>query len=160
VGSGGHPGGGPLTGKKSGKQSLAITLSISENNRRRCSLTQIGDIALKRTVQPVVKKRTRGSQGKDLSGRVTADYLEDKIMRNSLKTTAAAFMLAAVTGLTGCATTRDLDALKLEVDKANAAASQAASDAAAARAKADAAQQCCNANSEKMDRMFKQSMNK
>ena len=52
------------------------------------------------------------------------------------------------------------DALKLEVDKANAAASQAASDAAAARAKADAAQQCCNANTEKMDRMFKQSMNK
>jgi len=81
-------------------------------------------------------------------------------MRNSLKTTAAAFMLVAVTGLTGCATTRDLDALKLEVDKANAAASQFASDAAAARAKADAAQQCCNANTEKMDRMFKQSMNK
>jgi murein lipoprotein len=81
-------------------------------------------------------------------------------MRNSLKTTAAAFMLVAVTGLTGCATTRDLDALKLEVDKANAAAAQAASDAAAAKAKADAAQQCCNANSEKIDRMFKSSMNK
>ena len=43
-------------------------------------------------------------------------------MRNSLKTTAAAFMLVAVTGLTGCATTRDLDALKLEVEKAQAAA--------------------------------------
>ena len=72
-------------------------------------------------------------------------------MRNSLKTTAAAFMLVAVTGLTGCATTRDLDALKLEVEKAQAAASQAA---------AEAAQACCNANSEKMDRMFKQSMHK
>ena len=81
-------------------------------------------------------------------------------MRNSLKTTAAAFMLVAVTGLTGCATTRDLDALKLEVDKAQAAATQAASDAAAAKAKADAAQACCTANSEKMDRMFKQSMHK
>lgn len=81
-------------------------------------------------------------------------------MRNSLKTTAAAFMLVAVTGLTGCATTRDLDALKLEVDKANAAAAQAASDAAAAKAKADAAQQCCTNTNEKLDRMFKQSMNK
>lgn len=81
-------------------------------------------------------------------------------MRNSLKTAAAAFMLVAVTGLTGCATTRDLDALKLEVEKANTAAAQAASDAAAASAKANAAQACCDANSEKMDRMFKQSMHK
>ena len=120
-----------------------------------------GDIALNRAAKPRFKKGTRGSNWKkDLISRVTADYLEDKIMRNSLKTTAAAFMLVAVTGLTGCATTRDLDALKLEVDKANAAAAQAASDAAAAKAKADAAQQCCTNTNEKLDRMFKQSMNK
>ena len=81
-------------------------------------------------------------------------------MRNSLKTTAAAFMLVALTGLTGCATTRDLDALKVEVEKAQSTANQAAADAAAAKAKADAAQQCCTDTNEKIDRMFKQSMNK
>ena len=81
-------------------------------------------------------------------------------MRNSLKTTAAAFMLVALTGLTGCATTRDLDALKAQVEKAQSTADQAASAAAAASAKANSAQACCDANSEKMDRMFKQSMNK
>jgi len=81
-------------------------------------------------------------------------------MRNSLKTTAAAFMLVALTGLTGCATTRDLDALKAQVEKAQATADQAAAAAAAASAKANSAQACCDANSEKMDRMFKQSMNK
>jgi murein lipoprotein len=81
-------------------------------------------------------------------------------MRNSLKTTAAAFMLVAVTGMTGCATTRDLDTLKAQVEQAQATANKAAADAAAALAKANAAQACCDANSEKMDRMFKQSMNK
>jgi hypothetical protein len=81
-------------------------------------------------------------------------------MRISLKTTAAAFMLVALTGLTGCATTRDLDALKAQVEKAQATADQAASAANAAAAKANAAQACCDANSEKMDRMFKKSMNK
>tara|TARA_R110002124_G_C8686978_1_gene492654 strand:+ start:348 stop:593 length:246 start_codon:yes stop_codon:yes gene_type:complete len=81
-------------------------------------------------------------------------------MRNSLKTTAAAFMLVALTGVTGCATTRDLDTLKAQVESAQAAASKASADAAAALAKANAAQACCDANSEKMDRMFKQSMNK
>jgi len=81
-------------------------------------------------------------------------------MRNSLKTTAAAFVLVAVTGLAGCATTRDLDALKLMVDKAQATADAAAAAAASAQATADEALACCHANTEKMDRMFKQSMNK
>ena len=81
-------------------------------------------------------------------------------MRNSLKTTAAAVVLVAMTGLSGCATTRDLDALKLMVDKAQATADAAAAAAAAAQATADEALACCHANTEKMDRMFKDSMNK
>jgi murein lipoprotein len=81
-------------------------------------------------------------------------------MRNSLKTTAAAFMLVALTGLTGCATTRDLDTLKAEVEKAQATADSAAAAAAAAQAKANGAQTCCDNTNEKLDRMFKQSMNK
>ena len=81
-------------------------------------------------------------------------------MRNSLKTTAAVFMLVALTGVTGCATTRDLDTLKAQVESAQAAASKASADAAAALAKANAAQACCDAKKKKMDRMFKQSMNK
>lgn len=78
-------------------------------------------------------------------------------MRNSLKTVAAAVMLVA---LAGCATTRDLDALKLLVDKAQATADAAASAAANAQATADEALACCKANTERMDRMFKDSMNK
>lgn len=81
-------------------------------------------------------------------------------MRNSLKTTAAVFMFVALTGLTGCATTRDLDTLKVHVEQAQASADAAAAAAAKAQAAADAAQACCNANTERMDRMFKQSMNK
>jgi murein lipoprotein len=81
-------------------------------------------------------------------------------MRNSLKNTAAVFMLVALTGVAGCATTRDLDVLKAQVETAQATANKAAADAAAALAKANAAQACCDANSEKMDRIFKQSMNK
>ena len=78
-------------------------------------------------------------------------------MRNSLKTVAAAVMLVA---LAGCATTRDLDALKLLVDKAQATADAAAAAAANAQATADEALACCKANTERMDRMFKDSMNK
>ncbi len=78
-------------------------------------------------------------------------------MRKSLKTMAAALMLVA---LAGCATTRDLDALKLLVDKAQATADAAASAAANAQATADEALACCKANTERMDRMFKDSMNK
>jgi murein lipoprotein len=81
-------------------------------------------------------------------------------MRNSLKTTAAAFMLVAATGLSGCATTRDLDVLKMQVEKAQATADAAVISAAKAQSTADEALACCHANTEKMDRMFKSSMNK
>ena len=97
---------------------------------------------------------------KDRTSRLTADHLEDMIMRNSLKTTAAAFMLVALTGLTGCATTRDLDTLKAMVEKAQATADAAAASAAAANSSAAEALACCKANTERMDRMFKDSMNK
>lgn len=81
-------------------------------------------------------------------------------MRNSLKNTAAIFMLVALTGLTGCATTRDLDTLKVQVERAQATADAASAAAAKAQSTADEALACCHANTEKMDRMFKQSMNK
>ncbi len=88
-------------------------------------------------------------------------------MRNFYKTMATGAMVVALAGATGCATTGDLDALKAEVDKANSTASQAASDAsaakrdaAAAKATADQALDTANATNEKLDRMFKKSMQK
>lgn len=88
-------------------------------------------------------------------------------MRNFYKTMATGAMVVALAGATGCATTGDLDALKAEVDKANSTASQAASDAsaakrdaAAAKATADQALETANATNEKLDRMFKKSMQK
>ena len=85
-------------------------------------------------------------------------------MRNIYKTMTAGVMLAA---LAGCATTGDLDALRAEVDKANSTASQAAADAssaksaaAAATATANEALSTANATNEKLDRMFKKSMQK
>ena len=88
-------------------------------------------------------------------------------MRNFSKIMATGAMAVALAGATGCATTGDLDALKAEVDKANSTASQAASDAsaakrdaAAAKATADQALDTANATNEKLDRMFKKSMQK
>jgi murein lipoprotein len=88
-------------------------------------------------------------------------------MRNIYKTTAIGVMVAALAGATGCATSGDLEKVSAEVAKANATASQAASDAAAAKrdaaaakATADQANATANATSEKLDRMFKKSMNK
>ena len=85
-------------------------------------------------------------------------------MRNIYKTMTAGVKLAA---LAGCATTGDLDALRAEVDKANSTASQAAADAssaksaaAAATATANEALDTANATNEKLDRMFKKSMQK
>ena len=78
-------------------------------------------------------------------------------MRNSLKTLAAALMLVV---LAGCATTRDLDALALRVDKAQATDDAAAASAANSQSSADQAMACCKANTERMDRMFKEKMNK
>jgi hypothetical protein len=50
--------------------------------------------------------------------------------------------------------------LKLAVEKAQSTADAANAAAANAQSGADAAAACCKANTEKMDRMFKQSMNK
>ena len=88
-------------------------------------------------------------------------------MRNMQKLTAAGLMVSALTILSGCATTSDLDALRAEVEKSNATASQAAADAAsakrdaaAAKAAAEAARDTARQTNEKLDRMFKKSMYK
>ena len=88
-------------------------------------------------------------------------------MNRMVKATSAAIMLAALTGTVGCATTSDLDALRAEVEKANATANQAAADAAsakqdaaAARAAAEEARDTAQDTNEKLDRMFKKSMYK
>ena len=88
-------------------------------------------------------------------------------MRNVLKPMAAGLMVAGLTGLTGCATTSDLDALRADVQKANDTANQAAADAAAAkqdaaaaRVAAEEARDASQETNEKLDRMFKKSMYK
>lgn len=88
-------------------------------------------------------------------------------MRNIYKTAAIGVMVVGLAGATGCATTSDLNKLQAQVDQVSAVANKAAADAAAAKSaaaaaqsSAEAAQACCNANTEKMDRMFKKSMNK
>ena len=81
-------------------------------------------------------------------------------MRKMFKTVATGAMLVALAGITGCATTADLNALQAQVDSVKATADKAVADAAAAQSSAEAAQACCDANSEKMDRMFNKSMNK
>lgn len=88
-------------------------------------------------------------------------------MRNLYKTMTAGAMLVALAGATGCATTGDLDALRAEVDKVSATASQAAADASAAKRDAAAAKMAAekaaaeaSATNEKLDRMFKKSMQK
>lgn len=85
-------------------------------------------------------------------------------MRNIYKTMTAGVLFAA---LAGCATTGDLDSLRAEVDKANSTASQAAADASAAKTEAAAAKtaaeearDAANATNEKLDRMYKKSMQK
>ena len=81
-------------------------------------------------------------------------------MRNMFKTAATGAVLVALAGITGCATTADLNALQAQIDSVKATADEAAAAAANAQSSADAAQACCDANSEKMDRMFEQSMTK
>jgi len=92
---------------------------------------------------------------------------ENDAMRNMLKTTTTGLVMVAITGLAGCATTSDLDALRAEVQKTNATANQAAADAAsakkdaaAARTAAEEARDTANDTNEKLDRMFKKSMYK
>lgn len=95
-------------------------------------------------------------------------------MRKTAKNVAGALMIAAVLGAAGCASTSKKDALADEVAKATEAANRAAASAEAARAEASEAKQMArealdmardareqaNANNEKIDRMFKKSMQK
>ena len=103
-------------------------------------------------------------------------------MKNRIaKWTTAACAVAVVTLGAGCASSRDMDALRAEIDglkgttaTAQETASGAVSDAAAARTEAGEAartanralsaaresQTCCAANSEKIERMFEKSMMK
>lgn len=72
----------------------------------------------------------------------------------SLKTVTKLSALALIAGLTvGCASTSDLAAVKKDADEAKALARQALDSANAANA-------CCQANEEKLNRMFKKSMYK
>lgn len=87
--------------------------------------------------------------------------------------TASALAAFVVLG-SGCATTGQLDEVRAMAEEAKQAAAQAASNASAAGSKADAAamkadeamnaagsaQKCCQANSEKMNRMFEKAMTK
>lgn len=88
-------------------------------------------------------------------------------MRNIYKAVSTGAVVVMLAGATGCATTGDLDALRAEVDKANSTASQAAADASAAKRDAMAAKTAAEeardaamATNEKLDRMFKKSMQK
>jgi murein lipoprotein len=75
------------------------------------------------------------------------------------KVSAIALSLALASG---CATVKkaDLDAVSAKADAAQAAAAQAQATADAAKASADQANTCCTQTNEKIDRMFKKSMNK
>jgi murein lipoprotein len=93
---------------------------------------------------------------------------EESVMKNNhLKSAITALALAGVVGLSGCATTSDLDQLRSEVeaaqataDRAEAKADAAASDASAALATANDAKATADATEEKVDRMFKKAMYK
>lgn len=83
------------------------------------------------------------------------------------KIMTSGMMIIALTGLVGCATTSDLDALRAEVQKTNETANRAAADAAsakqdaaAAKAAAEDARDSAQETNEKLDRMFKKSMYK
>jgi hypothetical protein len=74
-------------------------------------------------------------------------------------TTISALVLSA--GLTfGCATTKDLEAVRADAQRAEATANQAQATANEARSMAADASACCKENTDKMDRMFKRSMYK
>ena len=79
----------------------------------------------------------------------------------------AGLLIAILTITAGCATTGDVDELRADLKRANAAAERAAADAAsakqdaaAARAAAEQAQAEAAETNEKLDRMFKKSMYK
>ena len=84
-------------------------------------------------------------------------------MRHTVKLLA----LFIAIGLTGCATTKDLDAVRLEVQQANTtaeaalkAANEANATAQAANATAQAAKATSRTTESKIDRMFKKAMYK
>ena len=81
-------------------------------------------------------------------------------MRSTLKTAAAGFMLVAAAGLTGCATNGDVAELQDQINAVKATADQAAADAAAAKAAAESANATAQETNEKLDRMYKASMQK
>ena len=75
------------------------------------------------------------------------------------KVSAIALSLAVASG---CATVKkeDLEAVKATAEAAKASAAQAQSTADAAMKAAEEGKTCCNQVNEKIDRMFKKSMNK
>lgn len=73
------------------------------------------------------------------------------------RTLVVAIVLGAAVG---CASTKDLDAVRAQAEAAQAAADQAQATADQALGTAQAGQSCCDATNEKIDRMFKQSMMK
>ena len=90
------------------------------------------------------------------------------------KWTTAACAVAVLTLGAGCASVQDLDALRADIEGLKSATASAAADAEAARTEAGQAsrtanrslsaareaQTCCTANSERIERMFKESMTK
>jgi len=88
-------------------------------------------------------------------------------MKKSLQRAAVLTVVLSATGLAGCATNGDIEALRADLAAANSAAEQAAADAASAKADAAAAKAAAEAardsaaeTNEKLDRMFKKSMYK
>ncbi|MFN2308525.1 MAG: Lpp/OprI family alanine-zipper lipoprotein [Gammaproteobacteria bacterium] len=84
-----------------------------------------------------------------------------------MKTVAAGIALLAITGLTGCASTSEIQGMKDQIAQAQSTADAAARDAAAAKAAAAAAQATANEakakadeTDDKINRMFKKSMYK
>lgn len=88
-------------------------------------------------------------------------------MHNIVNTAKAGLLILTLAGAAGCASTSDMDTLQAEIARANETASQAAADAAsaqkdaaAARAAAEEARDTATDTNEKLDRMFKKSMQK
>lgn len=95
-------------------------------------------------------------------------------MKNTLKNLLLIVFLALTVGAAGCATTQDMETLRADVNtameraaSAEATANAARQEAAAARVAAERAEQAAmdakaaaEATDEKIDRMFKKTMNK
>ena len=102
--------------------------------------------------------------------------IEDQPMRSirALRGCATLIVVSGVVALSGCASTNEMDELRkmaadamaaaqqaqAAADRAQAAADSAAGEAASAMQRADEANACCKANTERMNRMFKKSMQK